>query len=81
MQLNTLAAAKVFIEALTLSGNNPTRARLVTSLEQLKDFDTGYSPRVTFTKDRRIGAPGAHMITFDPETKNLVPIIHWVPAH
>ncbi|HEY5883974.1 MAG TPA: ABC transporter substrate-binding protein [Pyrinomonadaceae bacterium] len=80
MQFATLAAARVFVMALTRSGNAPTRPGLVTSLEQLKDYETGYSPRITFSKTRRVGAPGAYIITYDPATKNLVPL-GWTSAY
>ena len=79
MQFTSLAAARVFVVALTRSGFAPTRAGLVTALEQLKDYDTGYSPRVTFTKTRRVGAAGAHIITYDPAAKSLVPL-GWTSA-
>jgi ABC-type branched-subunit amino acid transport system substrate-binding protein len=81
IQINTLAAAKVFIEALKRSWRNPSRATLITSLEGLQDFETGFSPRVTLTRDRRVGAAGAYMITFDPEIKNLVPASAWISAY
>lgn len=80
MQIGTFAAARVFVVALTRVGFTPTRAGLVTSLEQLKDYDTGYSPRVTFSKTRRVGASGAHIITYDPAAKNLVPL-GWTSAY
>jgi branched-chain amino acid transport system substrate-binding protein len=79
MQISTLAAAKVFVEALQRAGNNPTRASLVTSLEQLRDYETGYSRPVTFSKTHRVGARGAHIITYDHATRNLVPL-GWTSA-
>ncbi len=80
MQFSTFAAARVFSSAVIRSGFTPTRSRLVAALEQLKDFETGYSPRVTFTSSRRVGAAGAHIISYDPATKNFVPL-GWTAAH
>ena len=79
IQVATLAAAKVFVEALTRAGANPTRVKLVAALDELKDFETGYSPRVTFTKTRRVGALGAYIISYDPSGKNFVPV-GWISA-
>lgn len=96
-QLTTLAAAKVFVEALKRVDANSKlealnskavppssiagqRQKLIEALEGLKDFETGFSPRVTFARDRRIGAPGAYMVTFNPETKQLVPASGWIPS-
>jgi ABC-type branched-subunit amino acid transport system substrate-binding protein len=81
MQLSTLAAAKVFVEALRRSGKDPSRPTMVTSVEQLQDFETGFAPRMTFTKERRIGSAGAYIITFDPTTKGLTAVGGWVSAY
>lgn len=96
-QLSSLAAAKLFIEALKrvdanskLASQNSKlvppssmgfqRQKLLEALEGIKDFDTGFGPHLTFAPDRRIGALGADIITFDPESKQLVPIRGWVSA-
>lgn len=94
-QLLTLAAAKTFVEALKRATLNskPTadmkletsdlrliRQKLIEELEGLKDFETGVSPHLTFARDQRIGALGSYIITFDPETKQLVPASGWIPA-
>jgi ABC-type branched-subunit amino acid transport system substrate-binding protein len=85
-QLLTLAAAKTFVEALkrAMLNSKPAadikletaelktiRQKLTETLEGLKDFETGFSPRVTFAPDRHIGAPGSYMVTFDPTTQKL----------
>jgi ABC-type branched-subunit amino acid transport system substrate-binding protein len=55
--------------------------KLIESLEGLRDFETGFTPRVSFSPTRRIGAMGAYMVTFDSETKQLVPASGWVPVN
>jgi ABC-type branched-subunit amino acid transport system substrate-binding protein len=95
-QLVTLAAAKTFVEALkrAMLNSKPAaemkletadlktiRQKLTEALEGLKDFETGFSPPITFARDQRIGAAGSYIITFDPETKQLVSASGWIPSN
>ena len=80
-QIAALAAAKTFIEGLKRVGADLSREQLVTALESLYDFDTGFTPKLIFGPNRRIGASGAYVITIDAETKALVPASGWVPAN
>lgn len=80
-QLSALAAAKIFVEGLKLSGREVSREKLVTALEGVYEFDTGLMPRITFGPNRRVGVLGAHMITIDPEKKQFVPASGWISAN
>jgi len=84
-QLLTLSAAKVMIEGLRQSGGLPAdsskgldvkaaREQLINGLEKVSEFNTGWGPRLTFAKDRRMGSLRVHMIAVDPETKQMTPV-------
>jgi ABC-type branched-subunit amino acid transport system substrate-binding protein len=80
-QLAALAAAKVFVEGLKRAGRDLTREQFITALEGLYEYDTGLTPRLTFGPNRRVGAAGASVLTFDPEKKELAPAGGWVKAN
>jgi ABC-type branched-subunit amino acid transport system substrate-binding protein len=73
-QLASLAAAKLLVEGLRRSGRDASRTRLVESLEQLYNFDTGVTPPLTYGPNRRIGALGAHIVSVDIENQRYVPV-------
>ena len=79
-QLSAFAAAKVFVEALTRAGRDLNREKLINALDTLYDYDTGVTPRLTFGPNRRVGAAGAHIVTFDPAKKEFTPL-GWVNAY
>jgi ABC-type branched-subunit amino acid transport system substrate-binding protein len=80
-QLSALAAAKVLVEGLQRGGKDLSREKLVTALEGLYDFETGFTPRVTFGPNRRVGAAGAYIVTLDAERKTFVPAGEWVKSN
>ena len=77
-QVSALSAAKVLVEGLKGAGRDLSRAKLMHSLEQLYQFQTGLTPPITFGSNRRIGALGAHVVTLDLEKKDFVPVGGWV---
>ncbi len=79
-QLSALAAAKVLVEGLTHAGREASRERLIASVEALRDFRTGLIPPLTFGKNRRIGAAGAHIVELDPTTRRFIPVGPWISA-
>jgi ABC-type branched-subunit amino acid transport system substrate-binding protein len=79
-QLSAFAAAKVFVEGLTRAGRDLNREKFITALDSLYDYDTGVTPHLTFGPNRRIGAAGAHIVTFDPARKEFTPL-GWVNAY
>ena len=66
------AAAKVFVEATKASSRKLTRAELVKSLEQLRNFNTGVLPPISFGPNRRVGAAGSYVVGIDIDKKQYV---------
>lgn len=64
-----LASAKVLTEALRQSGRQLTRAKLVNALRNLRDFDTGLAPLVSYGPERRIGTSQACVVKWNGERK------------
>jgi len=79
-QLSAFAAARVFVEGLTRAGRDLSREKFITALDTLYDYDTGVTPHLTFGPNRRVGAAGAHIVTFDPAKKEFTPL-GWVNAY
>jgi ABC-type branched-subunit amino acid transport system substrate-binding protein len=75
---SAIAAARIMVHALELSGKDLSRERLVTTLEGLYEFDTGLMPRITFGPNRRIGVLGAYIVTIDPEKKLFPASAEWI---
>jgi ABC-type branched-subunit amino acid transport system substrate-binding protein/mono/diheme cytochrome c family protein len=73
-QLSALAAAQVLLEGLHRAGRDLSRERLIESLEGLYKHQTGLLPPVTFTPNRRLGAPGAHIVRANLQTRNFEPL-------
>ena len=80
-QLAALAAAKTFVEGLKRAGADLSREQLVTTLEGLYNYDTGFTPKLIFGPNRHVGAAGAYVITIDAETKAFVNASGWVAAN
>jgi len=76
-QVTALASARILIEGLQRSGRDLTRAKFVSELVALQDFDTGLVPPVTFGPSRRIGARGAHIVALGRRQNE--PEHVWVP--
>ena len=77
-QASAIAAARILVHALELSGKDLSRERLVTTLEGLYEFETGLMPRITFGPNRRIGVLGAYIVTIDPEKKLFPASTEWI---
>src|SRR5215208_80083 len=77
-QASAIAAARILVHVLELSGKDLSRERLVTTLEGLYEFDTGLMPRITFGPNRRIGVLGAYIVTIDPEKKLFPATAEWI---
>ncbi len=78
-QLGAYAASQVLVEALRRSGADVTRADLMMRLEELRDFDTGVTPAVTFGVNRRVGVQGAQLVRVDAESGRLEAASPWIP--
>jgi ABC-type branched-subunit amino acid transport system substrate-binding protein/mono/diheme cytochrome c family protein len=79
-QFAALAAADLLVEALKRAGRDLHRDRLVGALEGIRDFRTGLAPPLTFGPNRRVGAPGAHVVAVDLSAHRLVPTGRWLDA-
>jgi ABC-type branched-subunit amino acid transport system substrate-binding protein len=77
---SALAAARLLVEALRRSGRNTSRERVVSVLESLREFHTGYSPPLTFGPRRRVGAWGAYLLDVVPSTGKPTLIGSWQDA-
>jgi len=77
-QASAIAAARILVTALERCGKDLTRERLITALESFREYDTGLTPKITFSPNRRIGALGAYVITVDPEKKLFPATVEWV---
>lgn len=71
-QIATYAAVKVLVEGLKRAGRDLDREKLITSLEQLYQFATGVTPPVSYSRNRHRGSAGAHILTIDPQTREVV---------
>ncbi len=74
-----LSAAKVLAEALRQAGRDLTRRKLMDSLNGFYRFETGLTPPITFTRNRRVGASGAHVIKL-PGSDQRPQLLGWVEA-
>jgi ABC-type branched-subunit amino acid transport system substrate-binding protein len=73
-QIEALAAAKIFVEAMTASGRSASREKLIEQLEQFYQKPTGLTRPITFGPNRRFGTVGAYIVGIDPKQAKLVPV-------
>lgn len=79
-QLSALAAAELLLAGLERSGRDLTRDRLIERLEELRGFDTGFVPPVTYGPARRLGSRGAYILKADLKRRSLAPDPGWIEA-
>lgn len=79
-QIATLASARVLVEGLKRAGRDLSRGRLIEVLEGLSSFDTGLTPPVTYSPNRRVGIRGAYMLGVDLEHQTLVLASGWIES-
>ena len=60
--ISASAAAAVLTEGLRRAGRGVGRAELLAALESLYRFETGLTPPLTYTSNRRVGANGAWVV-------------------
>jgi ABC-type branched-subunit amino acid transport system substrate-binding protein len=77
-RLIALSAVKLLIYALEKVGRDLTREKIVESLESLYHFETGQTPPLSFSANRRVGATGAHVIGIDLDKKQLLLPDTWI---
>lgn len=57
----------MLVESLSRTGRDLRRARLVEQLDELRDFDTGVMPPITFGPNRHVGVRGALVVSTEGE--------------
>ena len=65
MKLAAVSAATLLTEGLFRSGRDLSREKLIESIEGLYGFNTGLTPEMAFTPNRRLGARGGHIVAVD----------------
>lgn len=77
-QVAAFSAVRVLVEALEKAGPAPTRERLVSALESLKDFKPGLTAAVSFGPERRMGPGGAWVVRVDRKNGQLDNDRRWI---
>ncbi len=72
-------AAKVLVEGLERAGADLTRERFIEALESLRNFDTGVTFPVTFTKEDHEGSKGATLVEILQGGKRRLWSYRWKP--
>src|SRR5215472_3359179 len=73
-RLSALAEASILHEALIRAGHELTREKLITALESMYDFQTGFAGAISFGPTRRIGNQKVTLTRLDNETGHLQPL-------
>ncbi|HSN54079.1 MAG TPA: ABC transporter substrate-binding protein [Candidatus Sulfomarinibacteraceae bacterium] len=79
--ISASAAAAVLTEGLRRAGRRLGRTELLSALESLYRFETGLTPPLTYTPNRRVGANGAWVVVDDGEqgdARALLETARWV---
>jgi branched-chain amino acid transport system substrate-binding protein len=71
--------AKVLVEGLRRAGPDLSRAKFIAALETLRDFQTGTTFPVTFTRENHEGSRGATFIEILPGGKRRLLPFTWQP--
>jgi ABC-type branched-subunit amino acid transport system substrate-binding protein/cytochrome c553 len=77
--ISAYASASVLSEALRRAGRDLGRRELTAKLEVFYQFETGLTPRLTFTAIRRVGARGAYILGAESLAEGRLPEeVAWV---
>jgi len=76
-QFLAYSGAILLEEGLKRSGKGVTREKLVDSIGDVWQLETGVTPPLTFTPNRHAGALGAQILKVDPGTRRLLPATEW----
>lgn len=77
-QIAAYVSVKLLAEGLKVAGRSLSREKLVAALENLYEFDTGLTPKLTYGPNRRIGALGAHVIALELKKKAFAARSDWI---
>lgn len=64
--VSTFAAATILTEATRRAGRVLDRHALTAALEEIYRFDTGLTPPITYSRNRRVGARGSYILGGPP---------------
>ncbi|MDH3383320.1 MAG: ABC transporter substrate-binding protein [Deltaproteobacteria bacterium] len=76
-QFLAYSGAILLEEGLKRSGRGVTREKLVDSIGNVWKLETGVTPPLTYTPNRRAGAIGAAIRKVDPDSRRLLPAVPW----
>lgn len=77
-QASAYAAALVLTEGLKRTGAQLSRERLIGAIEQLYEFQTGVTPPLSYSSNRRIGSQGAQIVGVDIAQRLVHPVSPWM---
>jgi len=77
-QIAAYAAVKLLVHGLKTLGRDVSRDKLIKALEALHRFDTGLTPPLTYSANRRIGALGAHIVALDLLNRRFLAEPTWI---
>ncbi len=76
-QYLAFSGAVLLEEGLKRSGNGVTREKFVDSIGNVWKLETGVTPPLTYTPNRRVGSLGAAILKIDPDTLGYMPAADW----
>jgi ABC-type branched-subunit amino acid transport system substrate-binding protein len=77
-QIAALAAARIFVEAMTAVGRTASREKLIDELERFYQRPTGLTRPITFGPNRRFGTRGAYIVGIDAQVGRLAPVTGFI---
>ncbi|HEY6332006.1 MAG TPA: ABC transporter substrate-binding protein [Blastocatellia bacterium] len=72
------AASLVLVEGMKKSGSQVTRQALIKSLEDIRDFQTGVAPSLSFGANIRVGSVGSYVVGLDVGSRQIIPLSDWI---
>jgi ABC-type branched-subunit amino acid transport system substrate-binding protein len=77
-QIEALAAAKIFVDAMTATGRSASREKLIEQLEGFYKHPTGLTRPITYGPNRRFGNCGAYIVRIDPKQGKFVSVSDFI---
>jgi ABC-type branched-subunit amino acid transport system substrate-binding protein len=74
----TYCSAQLLVHGLKLVGRQLSREKFVSVLEGINEFETGLTQNLSFGANRHIGAPGAYVVSIDPNNKQFKISSDWL---
>jgi ABC-type branched-subunit amino acid transport system substrate-binding protein len=79
--VSSYSAVRILVEGLRRAGRDLGRRELTAELERFYRFETGLTPPITYTANRRIGARGAYILGPGSLVEGRLPAsVAWVDA-